>query len=137
MADIWRIMLLQGGESIARYVPSETIVMRNRNHYYAAIRQCKALQSTHPMMEFMAACFATAAKEVAEEAQTLFEKSKKISPEARAKQILKFAKTQDHFQMKDIIELLADTPRRTLERDIENLVKKKKIKPTSCKRCGS
>lgn len=123
-----QVLLLQGGESIARYVPSETIVMRNRNHYYAAIRQCKALQSTHPMMEFMAACFATAAKEVAEEAQSLFEKSKKINPEARAKQILKFAKTQDHFQMKDIIELLSDTPRRTLERDIEDLVKKKKLK---------
>ena len=76
----------------------------------------------------MAACFATAAKEVAEEAQSLFEKSKKISPESRAKQILKFAKTQDYFQMKDIVELLADTPRRTLERDIEDLVKNKKLK---------
>lgn len=122
-----QIILLQGGENIARYVPSETIVMRNRGHYYAAIRHCKSLQSTHPMMEFMAECFAISAKEVAEEARTLFENSKKLSPETRAKQILKFAKSQESFQMKDIVHLLADTPRRTLERDIEDLVKNRKL----------
>jgi Fic family protein len=123
-----QILLLQAGESIARYVPSETIIMRNRSRYYAVIRQCKALQSTHPMTEFMAECFATAAKEVAEEARSLFEKSKKISPELRLKQILKFAKTTESFQMKDIVTLLPDTPRRTLERDIESLVTNKKLK---------
>jgi Fic family protein len=123
-----QILLLQGGESIARYVPSETVVMRNRRHYYAAIRRCKSLQSTHPMMEFMAECFATAAKEVVEEARTLFEKTKKLSPEARAMQILKFAKSQENFQMKDIVNLLPKIPRRTLERDIENLVNDKKLK---------
>jgi Fic family protein len=69
-----QILLLQGGETIARYVPSETVVMRNRSRYYAAIRQCKSLQSTHPMMEFMAECFATSAHEVAAEARNLFKK---------------------------------------------------------------
>lgn len=123
-----QILLLQGGENIARYVPSETVVMRNRGHYYAAIRQCKSFQSIHPMMEFMAECFAISSKEVAEEARTLFENSKKLSPKARAKQILKFAKSQESFQMKDIVNLLADTPRRTLERDIEDLVKNRKLK---------
>lgn len=122
-----QILLLQGGESIARYVPSETVVMRNRAHYYAAIRQCRSLQSVNPMMEFMAECFATAAKEVVEEARELFEKSKKLSPQTRAKQIMKFARSQVSFQMKDIVELLPDVPRRTLERDIENLVSEKKL----------
>jgi len=129
-----QILLLQGGESIARYVPSETVVMRNRSRYYAAIRQCKSLQSTHPMMEFMAECFATSAQEVAEEARTLFEKSKKLNPETRARQIFKFAKTRSNFQMKDIIELLPDTPRRTLERDVESLVNIGKLKMTGEKK---
>lgn len=129
-----QILLLQGGESIARYVPSETVVMRNRGHYYAAIRQCKALQSNHPMMEFMAECFAVSAKEVSEEAKLLFENSKKLSPQTRAKQILKFAKTQGYFQMKDIVALMPDTPRRTLERDVESLVTEKKLKMTGEKK---
>ncbi|OQW47946.1 MAG: hypothetical protein A4S09_14205 [Proteobacteria bacterium SG_bin7] len=123
-----QLLLLQSGETIARYVPSETVVMRNQSRYYAAIRQCKALQSTHPMMEFMAECFAASAKEVVEEARTLFEKSKKLSPETRMKKILNFAKSQPSFQMKDIVELLSDTPRRTLERDVETLVAEKKLK---------
>ena len=123
-----QILLLQGGETIARYVPSETVVMRNRNQYYAAIRQCKLLHSTHPMTEFMADCFAVAAKEVVEEAQALFEKSKKLSPDARSKKILKFAATKPQFQIKDIVGLLPDTPRRTLERDLKLLVDQKKLK---------
>jgi Fic family protein len=129
-----QILLLQSGEMIARYVPSETAVMRNRSRYYAAIRQCKSLQSTHPMTEFMAECFAISAQEVAEEARALFEKSKKLSPEARMKQILKFAKSQSSFQMKDVVELLPDIPRRTLERDIETLVAGKKLKMTGQKK---
>jgi Fic family protein len=129
-----QILLLQGGETLASYVPSETVVMRNRGRYYTAIRQCKSLQSNHPMMEFMAECFATAAKEVAEEARLLFEKSKKLSPETRVKQILKFAKAQTAFQMKDIVDLLPDTPRRTLERDIKSLVNEKKLTITGEKK---
>lgn len=129
-----QILLLQSGEIIARYVPSETIIMRNRSQYYAAIRRCKVLQSTHPMIEFMAECFATAAKEVVEEARSLFEKSKKVSPELRLKQILKFAKSQPNFQMKDIAHLLPHTARRTLERDVASLVKTKKIKMTGDKK---
>jgi Fic family protein len=129
-----QILLLQSGETIARYVPSETAVMRNRSRYYAAIRQCKSLQSTHPMVEFMAECFATSAHEVAAEARTLFEKSKKLSPETREKQILRFAKSRPAFQMKDIVELLPDTPRRTLERDVESLATRKKIKMSGQKK---
>jgi Fic family protein len=116
------LLLLRQGETIARYVPSETVVMRNRDHYYAAIRQCKALQSLHPMTEFMAECFATAAKEVVVEARTLFEESKKLSPASRRKEILSLATKLESFQMKDLIEALPSVPRRTLERDVEGLV---------------
>ncbi len=123
-----QILLLLGGENIARYIPIEAIVMRNRGRYYAAIKQCKALQSTQPMLEFMIECFATATKEVVQEAHQLFEKPKKLSPETRAKKIMKFAESQSGFQMKNIVALLPETPRRTLERDIENLVKEKKLK---------
>ena len=129
-----QILLLQSGETIARYVPSETVIMRNRNQYYASIRQCKSLHSNHPMLEFMANCFATAAKEVVEEGRSLFEKSKKLSPQNRMKKILNFAKSQPSFQMRDIVELLQETPRRTLERDMETLVAEKKLKVTGEKK---
>ena len=134
-----QILLLQGGESLARYVPSETIVMRNRGHYYSAIRQCRSLQSVHPMMEFMASCFATAAQEVAEEARKLFEDAKKLNPKARYRQILKFAKSHELFQIKDIVELMPNVPRRTLERDLETLVREKFLKTSGEKkgRCYS
>jgi Fic family protein len=116
------VLLLRGGEPIARYVPSETVVMRNRDRYYSAIRQCKTLQSLHPMVEFMAECFATAAKEVVEEARSIHDAAKKMRPEARKKKVIDFALKYSPFQMKDLVEFLPDIPRRTLERDVDELV---------------
>ena len=128
------MLLLRQGEEIARYVPSETVVMRNRDAYYSAIRQTKKLNSLHPMMEFMVACFATAAQEVVAEAKKLFESSKKLTPEHRRKQILKFAAKNSPFKMNDLIKLLPDVPKRTLERDINEMVKAKDIKSSGEKR---
>ncbi len=116
------VLLLRGGEPIARYVPSETVVMRNRDRYYSAIRQCKTLQSLHPMVEFMAECFATAAKEVVEEARSIRDAAKKMRPEVRKKKVIDFALKYSPFQMKDLVEFLPHISRRTLERDVEELV---------------
>jgi Fic family protein len=128
------LLLIRQGETISRYVPSETVVMRNRDRYYSAIRQSKTLQSLHPMLEFMGECFATAAKEVVAEAQKLFESSKKVRPEARKAEILAFAKGQTSFQMLDLTARFPDIPRRTLERDVQELVETKKLKATGEKK---
>src|SRR5262249_11925408 len=39
------LLLLKGGEQIARFVPSETAIMATRDRYYSTIRQCKSLES--------------------------------------------------------------------------------------------
>lgn len=76
------LLLLNSGEEIVRYIPSETVVMRNRNQYYMAIRQSRKLESLHPMIEFLAECFATCCEEVVEEGKKLFKESKEQKPEA-------------------------------------------------------
>ena len=46
------LLLLKGGEGIARFVPSETAIMRKRDQYYASIRQSRALESLDPCSSF-------------------------------------------------------------------------------------
>ena len=56
------------------------------------------------------------------------------SPEARRNNIVKLLRRKKEIKISDVIELLSEIPRRTLERDLENLCKEKKIKAIGEKR---
>ena len=122
------LLLLRDGEEVARYVPSETVVMRNRDEYYAAIRQSKKLSSLHPILEFMGACFATSIEEVIKDARKQFESAKKLNPDSRKKRIMRFAGKNSPFKTIDVATQLPDIPRRTLERALNELVFEKLLK---------
>jgi len=122
------LLLLLGGQRLARFVPSETAIMRGRDRYYSAIRQSRALGQLHPIMEFLAECFASSAEEVVEEGRKLLRDSAGKTPEARHRKILAHAKRREQFSMQDVVDWLPDIPRRTLERDVAALVKKRALK---------
>lgn len=50
------------------------------------------------------------------------------TPEARHRKILAHAKKQDEFSIQDVVAWMPDVPRRTVERDIAMLVKKRALK---------
>lgn len=122
------LLLLQGGQRIARFVPSETAIMRGRDRYYSVIRQSRALERIHPMLEFLAECFAVSAEEVVEEGRRLLRESAGKTPEARHRKILAGAAKREAFSMQDVAGWLPDIPRRTLERDLATLVRKRALK---------
>jgi Fic family protein len=124
------LFLLKDGQDIARFVPSETAVMRQRSQYYFALQQTRELHSLHPILEFLAECFAISAEEVILEGKNLLKKSSSRKPEVRHQKILKFAKGKTEFSMQDVVGLLPDIPRRTLERDLSLLTKKEVLKAT-------
>jgi len=121
------LLLLRGGQKIARIVPSETVIMRERDRYYSTLRQAKSLQSLYPFLEFLAECFAIASQEVVTEGKALLREKAGASPKARHERILSFAKKQKTFSISDVLLVLPDIPRRTVERDLSYLVKEKKL----------
>ena len=102
--------------------------------YYAAIRQSKKLSSLHPILEFLAECFATAIEEVVKEAKAQYENSKRLDPETRRKRILRFAEKNSPFKASTLAEYLPDVPRRTLDRDLQELTDARKLKAIGDKR---
>lgn len=128
MRIMQHLLLLKADEKIARYVPSETAIMATRNQYYSSIRQCRALGSMNPIIEYLAECFAIAAENVIEESKKMIKKSLDRKPEARQQKILSLSKRNKEFRIQDVLENLPEVPRRTLERDLEKLVKEKKLK---------
>jgi Fic family protein len=47
------LLLLKAGEKIARLVSSESVIMATRDRYYSSIRQCKAIGSLNPIVEYL------------------------------------------------------------------------------------
>lgn len=122
------LLLLKNGEQIAKFVPSETAIMETRDRYYSSIRQCKTLGSLNPIIEYLAECFAISAEEVIQDSKKLLKKSIDRKPDARREKIISFSKQKKEFTLQDILKILPDVPRRTLQRDLETLVEDKKIK---------
>ncbi|MBI3556776.1 MAG: Fic family protein, partial [Deltaproteobacteria bacterium] len=122
------LLLLKGGETIARFVPSETVIMKLRDRYYASIRQARTLNSLHPMVEFLANCFASSAEDVVSDGKALLKNSAGKTPGARHLKILALAKKQGSITISDVIAIFPDVPRRTIERDLETLTKQHALK---------
>jgi len=68
------LLLLKNGESIAKFVPSETAIMATRDRYYSSIRQCKSLESLNPIVEYLAECFAISVEQVIADGKKLVKK---------------------------------------------------------------
>jgi Fic family protein len=122
------LLLLKGEQRLARFVPSETAVMRERDRYYSTIRQTRSTGQLSPIIEFLAECFAVSAEEIVEEGRKLLRESAGKTPEARYRKILSLAKKKKEFSMQDVVAWLPEIPRRTLERDLAALVKKRALK---------
>ena len=121
------LLLLKGGQRIARIVPSESVVMRHRDRYYSTIRQSKSLGSLCPFLEFLAECFAVASQEVVAEGKALLREKAQAQPKSRHEKILSYAKKQKAFSISDVLAVLPDVPRRTIERDLSELTKEKRL----------
>ncbi|MFZ4715442.1 MAG: Fic family protein [Bacteriovoracaceae bacterium] len=119
-------LLLQSGEEIVRYVPSETVIMNYRDDYYKAIRLTKKLGKLNPILEFLAFCFAEAAEGITKEAKAIL-KETESSPQIRHGKILALVKSKKEIKTKDVVLLFPKVPRRTLERDLETLCKNKML----------
>lgn len=118
------LLLLRSGEVLARYIPSESALMKARDRYYLTIRESKARESLTPMLEFLAECFAKAASETTNEARNFFERTKKSKRKpapVRKSEILNFARKHSGFKLSELSTQFPEAKTRTLQRDLDAL----------------
>ncbi len=127
------MLLLRRGEELARFVPSETSIMAQRERYYSTIRQTRELGRLEPFLEFMAECFATSATEVVKEAKKILKEHAGKSPGARQEKLLSYLRAKPRG-VNDIVEHFKHVPKRTLERDLQALLDRKLVKASGATR---
>lgn len=121
------LLLLKSGEKIASFVPSETAIMRTRDQYYFKIRQVKKLNQLDSIIEYLAKCFYDSAVEATQEGRELLNSGQKLSPTQRQEKILQYSKSHGEFTISEIQHEYQNVTKRTLERDLDKLIKNKKI----------
>jgi Fic family protein len=122
------LLLLRTNEEIARFVPSETSIMAQRDRYYFSIRQTRELKRLDPFLEYLAECFVNSSKEVVNESKKILREQASKSPEARNNKIIKFLMKNGPSSTTEIVNYFKFVPKRTIERDLHLLLKKKIIK---------
>jgi Fic family protein len=128
------LLLLTGGEEVAKFVPSETAIMATRDRYYSSIRQCKSLGSLNPILEYLAECFAVSAEKVIEDSKKLVKNSLDRKPKARREKIISLSRQKKEFGIQDVLKILQNVPERTVRRDLESLIDEKKLKSRGSKK---
>lgn len=121
------LLLLKSGEKIASFVPSETAIMRTRDQYYFKIRQVKKMNGLNSIIEYLAKCFYESAVDATHEGRLLISSGQKLSPTQRREKILQFSKSISEFTISQLQVEHQHVTKRTLERDLDQLVKNGKI----------
>lgn len=122
------LFLLKDKELIAKFVPSETAIMANRSKYYSVLGQARILQSLHPILEFLAECFATSAHNVVLESKSIIKEASDKTPKIRRQKIINYAKKHNLFSISGIIPLFPCITSKTISRDLEHLVSENILK---------
>lgn len=121
------LLLLKSGEKIASFVPSETAIMRTRDQYYFKIRQVKKMNTLASIIEYLAKCFYESAVEATHEGRELLASGQKLTPIQRREKILQYAENHGEFTISAIQQDHQNVTKRTLERDLDQLIKSGKI----------
>lgn len=120
------LLLLKSGEDIARLIPSETVIVENKQNYYQALRHTRSLLSLRPITEYLSDCFVGASQKVLAEGDAILNSTLK-DRDSRRLYLMELAQGFDAFSIGDVINHFPGVSRRTVERDLVFLVENKQL----------
>lgn len=68
-ARLWQTAILSSWKSLFKYIPIESIIRKNQDKYYIAIRECNSAGNSNIFIEFMLEVILDAVKEMVKTTQ--------------------------------------------------------------------
>lgn len=68
-ARLWQTAILSNWKSLFKYIPIESIIRKNQDKYYIAIRECNSAGNSNIFIEFMLEVILDAVKEMVKTTQ--------------------------------------------------------------------
>lgn len=105
-ARLWQTVILSSWKSLFKYIPIESIIMKNQDKYYIAIRECNSAGNSNIFIEFMLEVILDAVKEMVKTTQ---ETTRETTQETTQEKILNLIRKDNTITQTEMAKVLGIT----------------------------
>lgn len=105
-ARLWQTVILSSWKSLFKYIPIESIIRKNQDKYYIAIRECNSAGNSNIFIEFMLEVILDAVKEMVKTTQ---ETTRETTQETTQEKILNFIRKDNTITQTEMAKVLGIT----------------------------
>lgn len=109
-ARLWQTAILSSWKSLFKYIPIESIIRKNQDKYYIAIRECNSAGNSNIFIEFMLEVILDAVKEMVKTTQeTTQETTRETTQETTQEKILNLIRKDNTITQTEMAKVLGIT----------------------------
>ena len=105
-ARLWQTVILSNLKSLFKYIPIESIIRKNQDKYYIAIRECNSAGNSNIFIEFMLEVILDAVKEMVKTTQ---ETTRETTQETTQEKILNLIRKDNTITQTEMAKVLGIT----------------------------
>ena len=105
-ARLWQTAILSSWKSLFKYIPIESIIRKNQDKYYIAIRECNSAGNSNIFIEFMLEVILDAVKEMVKTTQ---ETTRETTQETTQEKILNLIRKDNTITQTEMAKVLGIT----------------------------
>lgn len=105
-ARLWQTVILSNWKSLFKYIPIESIIRKNQDKYYIAIRECNSAGNSNIFIEFMLEVILDAVKEMVKTTQ---ETTRETTQETTQEKILNLIRKDNTITQTEMAKVLGIT----------------------------
>lgn len=105
-ARLWQTAILSSWKSLFKYIPIESIIRKNQDKYYIAIRECNSAGNSNIFIEFMLEVILDAVKEMVKTTQ---ETTRETTQETTREKILNLIRKDNTITQTEMAKVLGIT----------------------------
>lgn len=105
-ARLWQTVILSSWKSLFKYIPIESIIRKNQDKYYIAIRECNSAGNSNIFIEFMLEVILDAVKEMVKTTQ---ETTRETTQETTQEKILNLIRKDNTITQTEMAKVLGIT----------------------------
>ena len=105
-ARLWQTAILSSWKSLFKYIPIESIIRKNQDKYYIAIRECNSAGNSNIFIEFMLEVILDAVKEMVKTTQ---ETTQETTHETTQEKILNLIRKDNTITQTEMAKVLGIT----------------------------
>ena len=107
-ARLWQTVILSSWKSLFKYIPIESIIRKNQDKYYIAIRECNSAGNSNIFIEFMLEVIVDAVKEMVKTTQETTQETTRETTQEKILNLIRKDNTITQTEMAKVLGITRD-----------------------------